>query len=370
MGNVVRRPKTSSHSYNTYHKVSSAYSSIQVTDWASFKQRYHQELTQEFGYETQFVDLILSKIPNLSPLDVCPQYHFSDVSGNRYIDFVILNAQKGWKLAIELDGLAKMIGKEWVSNHKEAYRRFDDFLRRQNEIVALGFEVLRFSNKTMFNQSNYVINCIVSALEKQSELKNSQVDVDNIEEYQGYECNNEEILIHTKLVNSIHSASYIINIHDLNIVIGLNNQIQEQETKIDKLDKISKGLYKKNRELSALLEDTAVPSLLAKIKDKEDEYTEVQSRYVNISKDIIIHKSREMDLLKEIEQLHEELEERDSSRFVISRHDIARLKIHSGDNWFVRSMDWLFSILLHWRYGIMILLVVIIFVFWLKFLNI
>lgn len=350
MVNVTRKPKVSSY----YHQVSSAYNSIQVTDWSSFKQRYHQELTQEFGYETQFVDLILSKIPNLSPLDVCPQFHFNDVTGNRYIDFVILNVQKGWKLAIELDGLSKMVGKEWVSNRQEAYRRFDDFLKRQNEIVALGFEMLRFSNKTMFNQSDYVINCIVSALERQSEIKNSQVDVDNIEEYQGYECNNEEILIHTKLINSIHSASYIINIHDLNKVIGLNNQIQEQETRIDKLYKSNKSLRKKNKDLTALLQDTAIPNLLAKIQDKENEYDELQSRYTSISKEIISHKSRTSDLQVEIERLHEEIEGMKVSRFVISRHDIENIEIYSSDGVISRIADWFCSIFLHRRYVIMV----------------
>lgn len=371
MGNVVRRPKTSSHSYNTYRKVSSVDSSIQVTDWVSFKQRYQQELTQEFGYETQFVDLILSKISNISPLDVCPQYHFSDVNGNRYIDFVILNEQKGWKLAIELDGLSKMIGKEWgVNNRQDTYHRFDDFLRRQNEIVALGYEILRFSNKTMFNQSDYVINCIVSALQRQSDVKDSQVDLSNIAGYYGYDCDDEEILIYTRGFHEVASTPYVIEINSLNKVVGLNNQIQKQETKIDELEKFSKALYKKNKDLTALLQDTAVPKLLAKIKDKENEYNEVQSRYASISKEIMLYKSKTLDLQNEIERLHEELEDMDNSRFVISRHDIARLKIHSGDNWFVRSMDWLFSILLHWRYGIMIFLVVIIFVFWLKFLNI
>lgn len=328
-------------------------------DWVLFKTMNHSKLTQ-FGYEMQFVDLILSKIDILSTADVHPQFHFNDVTGNRYIDFVILNPQKGWKLAIELDGLAKMIGKEWgINNRQDAYLRFDDFLRRQNEIVALGYEILRFSNKTMFNQSDYVINCIVSALQRQSEVKDSQVDRDNIEEYRGYECHENLILIYTQKPQQVHSGHYstdIIEIDSINKVIGLNNQIQEQKTKIDKLDKSNKSLRKKNKDLNVLLQDTAVPNLLAKIQDKEHEYNEVQSRYANISKEITLHKSKTSDLQKEIERLHKEIEGMKVSRFVISRHDIQKIEVNSGGNWISRIVDWFVGFILHGRHIIILFL--------------
>ena len=91
-------------------------------NWTTFKQKYHRQLDHVAGYEERFVDLVLSKIPELSPSDVVPQYHFKDNSGkDRYVDFMIINKTKSWLLPIELDGYAKMVG------NGEEYYRFNDF---------------------------------------------------------------------------------------------------------------------------------------------------------------------------------------------------------------------------------------------------
>lgn len=142
-----------------------------INSWEDWKLHYHDELNHIAGYEKRFVDTILQKIPELSHQDVVPQYHFVDSNHkNRYIDFVIQNEVHNWNIAIELDGLAKLISKEYVEDYKQTYRRFDDMLCRQNDIIHHGFMLLRFTNKTIMDKPDYVIECIQKALEYQSNM--------------------------------------------------------------------------------------------------------------------------------------------------------------------------------------------------------
>lgn len=113
--------------------------------------------------------MVLSQIPNLSPNDVIPQYHFKDNNnGNRFVDFMIINKSKNWLLPIELDGYAKMIGTG------EEYHRFNDFLERQNIIINTFGLVLRYSNNKMRYQPQEVINEIIQTLNKQTQTKSTQ----------------------------------------------------------------------------------------------------------------------------------------------------------------------------------------------------
>lgn len=138
-------------------------------NWSDFKRRYHQELSHIAGFEEKFVDLVLSQIPELSPQDVIPQYHFiDDKGGNRYVDFMIINKNKNWLLPIELDGYAKMVG------NGEEYHRFNDFLERQNAMIHRFGLVLRYTNKTMLNQPQTIIKEIYQTLQKQSQDKSTK----------------------------------------------------------------------------------------------------------------------------------------------------------------------------------------------------
>lgn len=137
-----------------------------MLSWNEWKIRYKHEIAHIVGFEEMFVDRILSKISSITPQDVIPQYHFVDEKGiNRYIDFMIINESKGYCLPIELDGLSKMLG------DNQEYQKFNDFLERQNSIVAKFGKVLRFSNKKMLNESNLVVEQIYHELSKQSDLK-------------------------------------------------------------------------------------------------------------------------------------------------------------------------------------------------------
>lgn len=112
------------------------------------------------GFEEQFVNTVLRKIPEITPDDVISQYHFSDFKqGNRYIDFMILNKAKGYALPIELDGLWKV----------QNYDDFNDMLERQNALITKYGILLRFTNKQMFNEPNMVIKNIKDVLRLQQQ---------------------------------------------------------------------------------------------------------------------------------------------------------------------------------------------------------
>ncbi|WP_395147143.1 hypothetical protein ACF3N0_00065 [Moraxella atlantae] len=145
-----------------------------INSWQDWKIHYQDKLTHVAGYEEQFVDTVLRHIPEISYQDVIPQYHFLDSNRqNRYIDFVIQNQEKNWNIAIELDGLAKLISKEYVEDYQQSYQRFDDMLRRQNDIIHQGFVLLRFTNKTMMNKPEYIIECIQMSLNIQTNQDNT-----------------------------------------------------------------------------------------------------------------------------------------------------------------------------------------------------
>ncbi|WP_104498414.1 OmpH family outer membrane protein [Acinetobacter indicus] len=130
-------------------------------DWQKWKYENRDKIKHIVGYEEKFVDEILSQIPEISPDDVIAQYPFKDnKSGNRYIDFMIINKSKGYKLPIELDGYAKI--------NNKGYEKFNDFLERQNDLIQQFGVVLRYTNKKAFQQQQQVIHEIRKALQVQT----------------------------------------------------------------------------------------------------------------------------------------------------------------------------------------------------------
>lgn len=140
-----------------------------MLDWQKWKYENRYKIQHIVGYEEKFVDEILSQIPEITPDDVIAQFPFKDnKSGNRYIDFMILNDAKGYKLPIELDGYAKI--------NNKGYEKFNDFLERQNDLIQQFGIVLRYTNKKAFQEQNVVINEIRRALQVQA---NHQVTADS-----------------------------------------------------------------------------------------------------------------------------------------------------------------------------------------------
>lgn len=112
-------------------------------NWQQWKYHYHKELWHPVGYEEQFVDMVLSQINCIIPSDVIPQWRFVDeMGGNRYVDFVIINEDKGYNLAIELDGLTKL--QDGVGNLD--FRKYGDLWLRQNDLMGKVGMLLRFTN--------------------------------------------------------------------------------------------------------------------------------------------------------------------------------------------------------------------------------
>lgn len=150
------------------------------TTWSEWKEINKDNLKHVAGFEEKFVDDILSKIKEIKPADVISQYHFVDKNGNnRYIDFLIINKYKGYRLPIELDGYGKM---------QMGYGKFNDFLERQNSLISHFRIVLRFSNNKMRDYPDEVIKEIRDTLSLQAKGKVTKAVIvkkykETIEEY-------------------------------------------------------------------------------------------------------------------------------------------------------------------------------------------
>lgn len=125
--------------------------------WENWLDSNRKLMQHPVDFEERFVIDILKKINGLKPEDVIPQYHFTDFDGgNRYIDFCIKNAEKGYFLSIELDGRFKFQND-----------LLEKTLERQNALVANVGTLVRYANMTWLNNPNRVINEIQTILYKQ-----------------------------------------------------------------------------------------------------------------------------------------------------------------------------------------------------------
>ena len=122
-------------------------------DWITQNKR-----SFDIFYEKNFIRQVLAQINDIEPSDVVPQFEFRDsLNKKRRIDFYIKNNQKGYSLAIELDGCYKDTNqKTWA-----------DFLSRQNDLLEVIPALLRFSNKQLELDPVQIINRIETKLEKQ-----------------------------------------------------------------------------------------------------------------------------------------------------------------------------------------------------------
>lgn len=128
-----------------------------MQSWENWLDSNRKLMQHPVDFEERFVIDILKKINGLKPEDVIPQYHFTDFDGgNRYIDFCIKNAEKGYFLSIELDGRFKFQND-----------LLEKTLERQNALVANVGTLVRYANTTWLNNPNRVINEIQTILYKQ-----------------------------------------------------------------------------------------------------------------------------------------------------------------------------------------------------------
>lgn len=106
--------------------------------------RHRDELEEASQWQWRFAEQILARTPGLDPAWVTTEFPFTDSTGRaRRIDFVIRRPD-GVRVAIEVDGFDKT-GRGGGMTQLE----FQDFLRRQNSVVAQGWRLLRFANSTL-----------------------------------------------------------------------------------------------------------------------------------------------------------------------------------------------------------------------------
>ena len=146
-----------------------------MSEWQDWVKKNEERLKHPADYESDFVLQILAKIPGLCTSDVIPQYKFVDRDGkNRRIDFVIRNNEKGWELAIEVDGLTKLCKPK---EYKIAdYNLYDDFLFRQNSLVCVIPSLLRYTNMRFLNHGDSVIEEISERLEEQRKKHEEELE--------------------------------------------------------------------------------------------------------------------------------------------------------------------------------------------------
>jgi very-short-patch-repair endonuclease len=135
-----------------------------MKNWADWKRTNKDRIAHPAGFEERFVDDILSQIDLITPSDVHSQVHFLDAKGcNRYIDFFVVNQARGWNLPIELDGYSKITD--------GGHGKWNDFLERQNALIAKFGTLLRYSNKQMLDTPEAVRQEIRTTLQAQSAAK-------------------------------------------------------------------------------------------------------------------------------------------------------------------------------------------------------
>lgn len=141
-------------------------SSDRLECWKAWIKAHHTELEHIADFEAKFVLEIFSKIPEISPDDIIPQYPFYDRQKKlRRIDFLILNSKKGFALAIELDGYSKI----------KTYSDWEDLFVRQNALLeSMNCLLLRYANRLWLNEPRRVIAEIREQLIKQANQKSQQ----------------------------------------------------------------------------------------------------------------------------------------------------------------------------------------------------
>lgn len=205
-----------------------------IQNWQEWKLKYSVEIKHVAGFEEKFVDTVLTNISEITPNDVIPQYHFKDNNErNRYVDFMIVNKDKNYCLPIELDGYSKMVGKPDDKNsYGRNYEVFNDFLERQNSMIARFGLVLRYTNKTMLNNPQMIIQEIKQTLKQQKEDKSTK-EIKERHTNQiitDYEQKIQKLSVQSK--NSGDTEQLLPILRDLQSEISQLKQNQQQPTQL------------------------------------------------------------------------------------------------------------------------------------------
>ena len=124
-------------------------------EWGSFLERYLAQL--ETRWERQFVTDVLPRVPGLLPNQVEPQKVVRTSDGrSRRIDFAFSIGMV--RLAIEIGGLDKT-GRGVIGRAEH-----EDFARRQTELAAAGWTMIRFTNSLVSTEPAYCAGQIQETL--------------------------------------------------------------------------------------------------------------------------------------------------------------------------------------------------------------
>ena len=199
--------------------------------WERWIEAHQQELEHVVGFEERFVRDILTYIPILDPEDLIAQYPFYDRNGRRRrVDFMILNENKGYALAIEIDGLNK------ITEREDPYEAYTDMLLRQNDLLKrLQCLLLRFSNKEWLYHTDSVISEISQSLQQQAQNHKKLQE-------QAQKDTQEKTKLHT-LEEEINNLKALQESQSsLNKSLSLN--IKEHEKLIDKIKNLEAEISK------------------------------------------------------------------------------------------------------------------------------
>ena len=242
-------------------------------------------------FEERFVIDILKKINGLKPEDVIPQYHFTDFDGgNRYIDFCIKNAEKGYFLSIELDGRFKFQND-----------LLEKTLERQNALVANVGTLVRYANTTWLNNPNRVINEIQTILYKQkikhmNDAESRKQIQKSLSDYQKELLEVKELSIknnHEQELKKLNSA-----IMALKAQMAEKKEVPNEVGTTDELKNIAqmmKGLSQQIDELKAKSKEDINPESK---QDKEVSATNLQcpEQVLNTSPELIVTSNKSVGI--------------------------------------------------------------------------
>lgn len=259
--------------------------------WENWLDSNRKLMQHPVDFEERFVIDILKKINDLSPEDVIPQYHFTDFDGgNRYIDFYIKNAEKGYFLSIELDGRFKFQND-----------LLEKTLERQNALVAKVGTLVRYANTTWLNNPNRVINEIQTILYKQkikymNDAESRKQIQKSLSDYQKELLEVKELSIknnHEQELKKLNSA-----------IMALKEQMAEkkedpnEEKTTDELKNIvqmMKGLSKQIDELKAKSKEEINPESK---QDKEVRATNLEwpEQVINTTNELIVTSNKSVGI--------------------------------------------------------------------------
>lgn len=142
-----------------------------MSDWRSWLKHWKPVMLEQSHHEYEFARRVLTNVAGLAPSEVTPQREFTDEMGSaRRMDFAI--ERDCCRIAIEVDGFDKTGEGRGMNSDEHA-----DYTMRERSLVALGWTVLRFANREMYEDSGKLalqIRARLQDAERESAARSNQ----------------------------------------------------------------------------------------------------------------------------------------------------------------------------------------------------